>query len=183
MPMSGRSFEEFVLADPEGRNWELHDGQLLEKPSLSAEHNHAMTYVGIQVMNQLDPHEYRARVNAGFLTWFDATYLIPDSAILPAALVRAQRRGPEWLERYADPLPHVIEVWSPFDLGLAFDQKLSVYRCRGDREIVCLDPFERVLSAWRRHPDGTYDVTTTRGGTVQPIALPNVTIDLDALFD
>jgi len=182
MVMSGPTFEEFVLADPEGRNWELHDGRLHEKPSLSAEHNDAMTYFAVQIMNQLDRSEFRARVNAGYLTWWDTTYLIPDCAVLSTDAEQTQRRGPDWLERYAGPLPLVVEIWSPLDQGLAFDQKLSVYQRRGDREIMCLDPFEGILNAWRRLSDGKYDVGSQRGGTVQPIALPNVTINLDALF-
>jgi hypothetical protein len=35
----------------------------------------------------------------------------------------------------------------------------------------------------RRQPDGTYSETVYYGGTVQPAFLPNVTIDLDQLFD
>jgi hypothetical protein len=38
------------------------------------------------------------------------------------------------------------------------------------------------LTAWRRESDGTYTESVQTSGTVQPVALPGVTIDLDQLF-
>ncbi len=35
--------------------------------------------------------------------------------------------------------------------------------------------------AWRRQPDGTYTETRYTGGSIQPVALPGVSIDLDWL--
>lgn len=63
------------------------------------------------------------------------------------------------------------------------DSKLPEYQRRGDREIWRLHPFDRNLIAWRRQPDGSYSESHYTGGSVQPVALPGVTIDLDALFD
>jgi hypothetical protein len=38
------------------------------------------------------------------------------------------------------------------------------------------------LTTWRRQPDGSYLEHIQQGGTIQPIALPGVTVNLDALF-
>jgi Uma2 family endonuclease len=76
----------------------------------------------------------------------------------------------------------VVEVWSPSTGGYDIDAKIPEYRRRGDLEIWRLHPFEKTLAAWRRQPDGSYTELILQGGTVQAVALPNVTIDLDALF-
>ena len=178
-----RSFEEFVLADPEGRNWELHDGQILEKPSMSAQHNGAFAYLGAQLIHQLDRRTYRVRINGGHLRRLESTYFIPDVAVIPTDVELAQRRGPGHLEVYTDPLPLVVEIWSTSTGRYDVNTKTPEYQPRGDLEIWRLQPFERILTAWRRLPDGSDDIATFVGGTVQPVALPNVTIDLDALFD
>ena len=49
--------------------------------------------------------------------------------------------------------------------------------------MTLLHPYERTLLAWRRQPDGGYARTEIRGGKVQLLGLPDVTIDLDALFE
>lgn len=62
------------------------------------------------------------------------------------------------------------------------DEKLPEYQRRGDLEIWRIHPSERTLTAWRREPDGSYAESLYRGGTVHPVALPGVSIDLEALF-
>lgn len=177
-----QTFEEFVLADPEGRNWELHDGQVQEKPSMSAEHNYTMTYLGAQLISQLDERDHIVRVNSGHLRRLNANYFVPDVVVLPAHLERAQRRGPGHLEVYAEPLPLVVEVWSPSTGDFDVDTKLLEYQRRGDLEIWRLHAFDKLLTAYQRQPDGSYTVTTHHSGKVQPVALPDVTVDLDKLF-
>ena len=63
------------------------------------------------------------------------------------------------------------------------ERKLPEYRARGDLEIWRIHPYDRTLTAWRRQPDGSYVESVYRDGVVRPEWLPNVTIDLDALFD
>jgi Uma2 family endonuclease len=84
---------------------------------------------------------------------------------------------------FSEPLPLVVEVWSPSTGGYDVDAKLPIYQRRGDLEIWRIHPFERTLTAWRRQPDGSYEETIYRGGIVEPVALPGVSIDLEALFD
>jgi Uma2 family endonuclease len=77
----------------------------------------------------------------------------------------------------------VVEVWSPTTGNYDLETKLGEYQRRGDREIWLIHPYDRTLTTWRRQPDGSYaESHHDHGGTVQPTALPGVTIDLDALF-
>jgi len=77
----------------------------------------------------------------------------------------------------------VVEVWSPSTGDYDVDAKLPEYHRRGDQEIWRIHPYERMLTAWRRQPDGSYTETVYTGGVVHPLAFPVVAIDLDTLFD
>jgi len=181
MVVTARTFEDFALADPD-RNWEMHHGRLREKPGMSFDHNWQMTKLGFLLQSQLDMQEYQVRINAGHVHRPTATYYIPDVFVLPVRLGEPFR-GRHVLEVYRDPLPLVVEVWSPSTGDYDVDEKLPEYQARGDAEIWRLHPYERVLTAWRRQPDGTYAVSEYRGGIVYPVALPGVAVDLDALFE
>ena len=58
----------------------------------------------------------------------------------------------------------------------------SVLRRHCFLEIWRLHPYDKTLTTWRRQRDGSYAETVYTGGQVHPVALPGVTIDLDALF-
>ena len=86
------------------------------------------------------------------------------------------------------PCPHAgelndYEIWSPSTGRYDIQTKLAEYQRRGDIEIWRIHPYERTLTAWRLQPDGSYSETVYRGGVIQPVALPGVTIDIDRLFD
>jgi Uma2 family endonuclease len=156
---------------------------LREKPAMSFRHNDAMVELGYQLRSQLDPRGFRVRINAGRVKRADETYYIPDVMVFPTRLADQIRDRPDVLEVYHAPLPFVAEVWSPSTGNHDVNTKIPTYKLRGDLEIWRLQPFERVLTLWRRQPDGSYDEAVYHGGLVQPVALPGVTIDLDALFD
>jgi len=95
---------------------------------------------------------------------------------------RSLRGRPGTLEYYEGPLPLVVEIWSPSTGDYDVDAKLPQYQQRGDLEIWRLHPYERTLTTWVRQPDGRYVKVVHTGGVVRPGALPNVAIDLEALF-
>jgi Uma2 family endonuclease len=175
------NFEQIALSDPE-RLWELHRGQLREKPAMSLGHNHVLAFLDHLLQRQLAWERYEVRINSGRVRQTFENYYIPDLFVIPRGLIR------DWLDRatdldvIVDPLPLVAEVRSPSTGGIDIAEKLPAYQARGDIEIWYLHPLERTLTAWRRQPDGTYTMTVFRGGIVQPIALPDVSIDLDLLF-
>jgi Uma2 family endonuclease len=161
---------------------ELHRGQLREKPGMSVEHGSVEDNLLAQLYGQLDRSKYRLRANFAKLRRSSDTYYIPDVTVIPAALVQALFESPRSLDAYPDPLPLVVEIWSPSTGDYDIHAKLPDYQHRGDREIWYIHPYERTLTAWRREPDGTYVETVFRDGLVQPSSLPGVAIDLAALF-
>jgi Uma2 family endonuclease len=179
--MSEEAYREFALGNPEG-HWELVRGHLWERPGMSVTHDRVIMLLTALLLRQLDWDQFRVSVGLTRLRVSADTYYVPDVAVIPAVMARRLGENPRALNAYAEPLPLVVEVWSPStgkrDIGL----KLPDYQARGDAEIWFIHPFERTLTAWRRTPDGTYVETVYRDGIARPAALPHVAIDLEELF-
>ena len=181
MPVSQRTFLQLALEDP--NQWELYCGELRRKPTMTAQHNEVASELYYRLRQQLDRSRYTVRLNMGHVRRSEESYYIPDVFVVPTELVRLLLGLKNELEAYSVPLPLVIEVWSPSTGAFDVDSKLPEYQRRGDREIWRIHPFERTLTAWRRQLDGSYAESHYTGGIMQPVALPNVTIDLNTLFD
>jgi Uma2 family endonuclease len=179
--VSAGTYERLALEDTD-HHWELHDGDLVEKPPMAFAHNDLMFELAHELRLQLPGDQFRVRANAGRLRRSARTYFIPDVFIIPNELTAPFQAALSALEVYDAPLPLVVEVWSPPTGDYDVDQKLPEYQRRGDLEIWRLHPYERTLRRWLRGPDGRYTETVHRGGVVRPAALPDVTIDLDVLF-
>ena len=179
--MSEEAYRELALGD-QGEHWELVRGHLWERPGMSVTHDRVTMDVVEQLLRQLDRDRFR--ISAGFarLRVSADTYYVPDVAVIPTEMVLKLRENPHALNAYADPLPLVVEVWSPSTGKRDIEVKLPDYQARGDREIWYIHPFERTLTAWRRTPAGDYEETVYRAGIVRPESLPQVAIDLDELF-
>ena len=175
------TFLKLALEEPNAL-LELHCGIVRRKPGMSAAHNETNIRLASWLFLQLDQKEFRVRCNAGHVRRSAERYYIPDVAVLPTALVLPQLPQ-RTLEVYRDPLPLVVEIWSPSTGDYDIEVKLVEYQRRGDLEIWRIHPFDRTLTAWRRQPDGSYSESHFAGGVVRPVALPNVSIDLDTLFD
>jgi Uma2 family endonuclease len=135
-------------------------------------------------LEALVPGEYEVSAGTAKVRVAAATFYIPDLCVLPRELVlRKQHETPTRLEVYEEPLPLVVEVWSPSTGDYDVEEKLREYQRRGDTEIWRIHPYERTLTAWRRQPDGGYTESLQNGGEIRPIALPGVTIEIDRLFD
>ena len=176
--MTPEAYERLALAEP-GVPWELHQGRLREKPAMSIGHNRTTMNLTRQLHLQLDPERFEVRANLGRARRGETTYYIPDVSVIPKAPSGARLDA---LEVFTDPLPLVVEVWSPSTGNYDVDTKVPEYRARGDKEIWRLHPFERTLVGWRRQPTGRYVRFKQSGGTVEPVALSGIVIDLDALF-
>jgi Uma2 family endonuclease len=178
MPISFETYKRVALEDPTG-GWELVCGKLREKPPMTMKHGETSrrlhTFMGRQLdWRQWSIGETRLRISTG-------TYYIPDLTVLPSALVATLK--PDEFEVYEDPVPLVVEVWSPSTGDYDVDDKLPEYQLRGDLEIWRIHPYARTLTAWRRQPDGTYIEQIHREGIVRPASLPGVSIDLAELFE
>lgn len=182
MPLSEQIYLQVALEDPE-RHWELDCGRLRRKPGMTAAHNQVAWILGFRLQSQLPLDSFVVRVDAGRTRLSASQYYIPDVMVIPYPLVRrSMLETPLALEAYSDPLPLIVEVWSPSTGEYDVSSKLPEYQRRGDLEIWLVRPQDRSIVSWRRAADGSYLETVYRGGMVQPVALPNVTIDLDDLF-
>lgn len=181
MPVGEQMFIQLALEDP--NQWELYCGHLRRKPGMTAQHSEVAHELYYRLRQQLDRDRFTVRLSMGHVRRSAESYFIPDVYVVPTELVRLLRGQRNVLEAYAAPLPLVVEVWSPSTGDYDVDTKLREYQARGDVEIWRIHPYDRTLTAWQRQPDGGYAEYHHTGGTVQPVALPNVAIDLDTLFD
>ncbi len=181
MPISERLYRQPVLNDQDGR-WELRCGHLVRKPEMTREHNWLAQYLTFFLQSQLGLGDFTVLTNQAPLRRSPTEYFIPDVAVVPVALARQRFPRPGMWEMYTDPLPLVVEVWSPSTGDYDVDTKVREYQRRGNLEIWRVHPYERTLTAWRRQADGSYTASSYAGGTVHPVALLGVAIDLDALF-
>lgn len=174
---------EDLMSTEEGRFLEVHHGRLREKPTdMTDSHNLVVSRLNRQLLPQLDPDRYDIRLNSGRVRRAEVTYYVPDLYVVPLASPPSLLRQTHRLEVFIDPLPLVVEVWSPSTGEYDVDEKLPEYMRRGDREIWRIHPVERTLTAWRRQEDGSYATSVHRGGKIEPVALGGVVVDLDALF-
>lgn len=173
---------ERLAVQNEYRFTELRDGVLVEKPAVSVGHVRTIDRFARQLDRQLDARSFLVSTAGSRLRAGDS-YVIPDLVVLPTVLESALfERDPIQLGVYDDPLPLIVEVWSPSTGDYDVRTKLPLYQTRGDQEIWFVQPFARRLTAWVRRDDGAYTETVSSGGTVTCTALPGVRIDLDALL-
>jgi Uma2 family endonuclease len=178
--MSEAEYRAFALNE-EAMLVELVNGQLREKPPMSFVHGHVMMFLAEQLLLQTDRSQFVVRVQHARLRVSAETFFIPDIAVIPAALERAMLAHPRDLETYTDPLPLVIEVWSPSTGTFDIREKIPGYQRRGDHEIWRVHPFERTITTWRR-TDAGYAESVYREGTVRAELPAAVAIDLEPLF-
>jgi Uma2 family endonuclease len=76
--------------------------------------------------------------------------------VIPKSYIDPHRGDPRAFNAYADPLPLVVEVWSPSTGDYDVKTKLNLYQQRGDVEIWFIHPYDRTLTTWRRQRDGSY---------------------------
>jgi Uma2 family endonuclease len=183
MPVSEETYERVALEDDETK-WELVCGRLVAKPPKTTEHEDVsrtlLHFLGLRVSWA----EYSVGQESPKLRVQSGNYRIPDVCVIPRGLIRRRKQElPARLEVYEQPMPLVVEVWSPSTGDVDRTDKLREYLERGDLEIWHIEPYQRTLTAWRRQPDGGYAETHYTGGPVEIASLPGVVIDLDTLFD
>ncbi len=176
------TYEQLALEDPEGK-WELHGGRPRRKPGMTAEHNAVIYALQRLLITQLDHRRWVVSADTGRLRLPSGPFYIPDLCIFPRAYLEERRRThPRALEVYDAPVPLVVEVWSPSTGDYDVDEKLAGYQARGDAEIWRLHPYDKTLTRRLRQPDGSYVQMLITGGSVEPAALPGVTITISELF-
>ncbi len=182
MPVTQETFEQVVLKEP-GRQWELHEGHLREKPPMTFGHNRVTILLGAPYLQQVDLRRFDLRIGHGHVEHPERSYYIPDLFVVPLERTIPESASADTVNFYREPVLLVVEVWSPSTGGYDVDTKLPEYRAGGDLETWRVHPYDRTLTVWRRQTDGSYAQSIHRRGVVEPVALLDVRIDLDALFD
>src|SRR5579883_1650907 len=161
MTVSVKTYEQVALEDSD-EQWELICGRLRAKPPMTAMHNQTARLLVLRLTMQLEAHapgQYTVGERAA-VRIPNGSYYVPDVTVVPLEAVRRRERdNPAGLEIYEEPLPLVVEVWSPSTGDYDVEEKLRRYQERGDAEIWRVHPSERTVTAWRRQPDGRYTET------------------------
>lgn len=181
MPVSDETYVRVALEDGDGI-WELHCGEPVQKPPMAAEHNQAARILARRIMAQLPETDYAVAAASARLRYRGSRYLVPDLVVIPMRFLRELRAVRGTFEAYALPMPCVVEIWSPSTGRNDIEDKLPIYRERGDLEIWRIHPYERTITRWVKQPDGRYTEDVIRGGSMTLAAVPQVTVDLDTLF-
>src|SRR5205085_277274 len=125
-------------------HWELVCGSLRKKPGMTLPDNDAIDGLRIELGRQLDRGRYRVRSRDASLRISALNAFQPDLFVLPQALrLKKQAERCSGLETYDDPMPLVMEAWSPSTRGYDVMTKLPDYQRRGDAEIWLIHPYER----------------------------------------
>lgn len=177
--LTEQDFEAFLLSGIEGL-WELHDGVLVEKPLVTLAHMDVISRLCFHLQRQLDIEQFRV-YSEGRVRHPRATIFLPDVMVVPDEYRAAFLERPNILAVFAEPLPLVVEVWSRSTGHYDVAAKLPLYQQRGDAEIWLIHPDEKMVTSWRRQTDGTYAASVHQEGTIRPVALPDVVIDVAEL--
>jgi Uma2 family endonuclease len=182
MIVSAQSYEQLALERPDER-WELIDGELRKKPAMTFAHTATIWTVFRGLWSQIDADLYTVDMGQLRLRVPSGSYVIPDVCVLPTdAVRRVIARRPRELAVFDDPVPLVVEVWSPSTGEYDVTAKLRYYQQRRDAEIWLAHPYERWVRVWRQQPAGSYSETLYRAGEITPAALPGVAVEVAALF-
>jgi Uma2 family endonuclease len=183
MSVSEKTYRQVALEDPDGF-WELWHGCLRSKPTDTIEHNDVTELLTRELMRQLPASLYAVRMNTGRVRVSTGSYYIPDVWVISRESIdRKRREQPRKLEVYDEPMPLVVEVWSPSTGNYDVEEKLREYQRRGDLDIWRIHPCDNTLTRWLRQDDGNYAMSVITSGNVHPAALPGVTIELPVLFE
>lgn len=171
MVLSEQIYHRLALRDPGGQRY-LHRGRQREMPGLTWEHNDVMTAFGSMLRSQLHRWTFRVRFDAGWVRRSSQNVYIADVMVIPTPYGESPRNRPDTLAVFDEPLPLVVEFWSPSTGAHDLDAMLPGYRRRGDAAIWRIHPYGRTLTAGQRQPDSTYKETTFRSGGLHPSPRP-----------
>ena len=156
---------------------------LRRKPVMSSEHFWSNSLLSKQLTEQLLGQSYHVSMNGPALQLVDGVHhYLADVCVVPFGLSPPPAARPRGLWTVAEPLPLVVEVWSPSTGDYDMETKFAEYKARGDHEIWRIHPYERTVTTWGLQPDGSYSETVYTGGEIPVLWLPGVTIVFDILF-
>jgi hypothetical protein len=75
---------------------------------------------------------------------------VPDVLVVPTPTAGALAHRADLLEAYTEPLPPIVDIWSPSTGGYDIEENRAEYWRRSDLEISRIHPFQRTVTVWRR---------------------------------
>ena len=180
MPVSEATYRRLAEEDFES-GWELVCGELRRKPGMTLFHNSISRDVSRALQATLPLDDYEVAYNQARLRLHAGTYYVPDVVVIPTAFMPAHL-DETGVEAYPEPMPLVVEIWSPSTGGYDVETKLVDYQQRGDAEIWRIDPRDRSVTSWVRGAGGSYTMRRYIRGSIRLSALPGVEIVLAAIF-
>ncbi len=180
MPVTEATYRQLAEEDFEN-GWELVCGRLRKKPGMTLRHNSIAQVLTFVLQRQIPLDAYRVSHNQARLRLPGGTQYIPDVVVVPVD-VMARHFDESGVESYAEPLPLVVEVWSPSTGEYDIETKLLEYQARGDLEIWRVDPRDHSITSWVRSAPGSYTTRRYLSGSARPAALPGVIVPLSELF-
>jgi Uma2 family endonuclease len=181
MAVSEKTYRQLVLEDPDGK-WELYCGRLRSKPAMTWGHNQASRNLRLLLERQLPTDDYLVILDQGRVRRSATNYFIPDLYVVPQAMALRLFPDARTLEAYPEPLPLVVEVWSPSTGDYDVEEKFAEYKARGDLEIWRIHPYEKTVTVWQRRADGSYVESFHTSGDIHLTGLPGVVVPVEALF-
>ena len=166
-----------LIPDDENR-YEVLGGELLVSPSLSEKHQRVVGRLYSRILTSLDTGSIGLAYVAPFDVHLDDyDVLQPDIVVVlreHAAIIQ-----PNGLFGAPD---LVVEVVSPTSIGIDRIRKAATYAKHGVAEYWIVDPAEETVLA-QELVDGRYRALPDRDGTVTSLLLPDLTVDIRALFE
>ena len=173
------------LAMPENRLEEIVHGESRMMPPASQRHIDLIEELADILKSQLDPREYRVTSSGAGLgiERSPLTYRIPDLMVFRQEARRQDRARNAGNDPYIWTAPDLlVECLSPSNRKGAVQELLTDYAQIAVPEVWLLDPALPQFASYRYRSGALQESQKITHGRVTPLLLPNVTVDLAALW-
>ena len=173
------------LTMPENRLEEIVHGESRIMPPSTKSHAYLIERLARTLRSQLDPQQFEVlAVGAGLgIERVPLTYRIPDLMVFRTEALRQDRAMTAERDPYIWVAPDLlVECLSPSNRKGAVQELLADYAQIAVPEVWLLDPALPRCTSYRYQSGAMRELETTSLGTVTPLLLPNVTVDLAALW-
>ncbi len=169
--------EDFYRDATEDSDWEYLDGRIVMHSPASKWHEDRFRFLLTLLSGYLDERGGAVVLGSRYPMRLDARWS-PEPDLL---VVRDERRHLLGTNRLEGPADLVIEIASDSDPGLDVREKLPRYRAAGIDEIWLVNPFEQIVLAEVREPDG-YAARRLAAGRLTSRVVPGFWIEVGWLW-
>jgi Uma2 family endonuclease len=170
---------------PENKLEEIVHGESRIMPPPSPKHVDLIDELLVILQGQTKRREHRVTASGAGLgiARRPLTYRIPDLMVFGAETRRQDRAQAAENDPYIWAVPElIVECLSPSNRKGSVQELLEDYACIGVPEVWLLDPKLPQLTAFRYQGGAMTAWLVTEAGTVAPLALPDVRVELAELW-